>query len=229
MLFQMAVSHFFMSGTSPLKPHPVPCETQPRRKTCLSNSSIVNLPCCVTFRCTAKWFSYTHTHTHMHTHAHAHPHVCVYIFLFRFFSIRDCCKVLFLCSTVGPCWLSNSLVWIGFPDDSVVKNPHVIQEAQVWFLGWEYLLEEEMTILSSILAGKIPWKEDPGSLQSMGSQRAWCDWTRIKRTCKQCASVNPRLLVYLPTSIPFSNHTFAFYVCESVSIWQVSSFVSFFF
>ena len=168
-------------------------------------------------------------HTHTHAHAHAHPHVCVYIFLFRFFSIRDCCKVLFLCSTVGPCWLSNSLVWIGFPDDSVVKNPHVIQEAQVWFLGWEYLLEEEMTILSSILAGKIPWKEDPGSLQSMGSQRAWCNWTRIKRTCKQCASVNPRLLVYLPTSIPFSNHTFAFYVCESVSIWQVSSFVSFFF
>ena len=105
---------------------------------------------------------HTHTHTrthmhvctHVHTHMHVRTHVCVYIFLFRFFSIRDYCKVLFLCSTVDPCWLSNSLVWIGFPDDSVVKNPCVIQEAQVWSLGREYLLEGEMTILSSILAGK---------------------------------------------------------------------------
>ena len=102
--------------------------------------------------------SVTHTHAHVHMCTHtctcAHTCVCVYIFLFRFFSIRDYCKVLFLCSTVDPCWLSNSLVWIGFPDDSVVKKPSVIQEAQVWSLGREYLLEEEMTILSSILAGK---------------------------------------------------------------------------
>ena len=38
-------------------------------------------------------------------------------------------------------------------------------------LGEETPLEEEMTIDSRILAGKIPWTEEPGGLQSMGSQR----------------------------------------------------------
>ena len=34
--------------------------------------------------------------------------------------------------------------------------------------GWEDPLEEEMAICSSVLAGKIPWTEEPGRLQSMG-------------------------------------------------------------
>ena len=38
-------------------------------------------------------------------------------------------------------------------------------------LGWEEPLEEEMATYSSILAWKIPWTEEPGGLQSMGSQR----------------------------------------------------------
>ena len=38
-------------------------------------------------------------------------------------------------------------------------------------LGWEDLLEEEMANHSSILAWRIPWTEEPGRLQSMGSQR----------------------------------------------------------
>ena len=42
---------------------------------------------------------------------------------------------------------------------------------QVQSLGWEDPLEEEMAIHSSTLAWKIPWTEEPGGLQSMGSQR----------------------------------------------------------
>ena len=38
-------------------------------------------------------------------------------------------------------------------------------------LGWEDTLEKEMTTHSSILAWRIPWTEEPGGLQSMGSQR----------------------------------------------------------
>ena len=38
-------------------------------------------------------------------------------------------------------------------------------------LGWEVPLEEEMATHSSILAWRIPWREEPGGLQSMGSQR----------------------------------------------------------
>ena len=45
-----------------------------------------------------------------------------------------------------------------------------MQETWVQSLGWEYPLEEEMAIHSSILAWKMPWTEEPGRLQSMGSQ-----------------------------------------------------------
>ena len=44
-------------------------------------------------------------------------------------------------------------------------------EAQVWSLGWEDTLEEGMATHSSILAWRIPWTEEPGGLQSVGSQR----------------------------------------------------------
>ena len=53
----------------------------------------------------------------------------------------------------------------------MVKNPHAMQETWVRFLGWEDPLEEGMAAHSSILAWRIPWTEEPGGLQSMGSQR----------------------------------------------------------
>ena len=43
---------------------------------------------------------------------------------------------------------------------------------QVQFLGWEDALEKEMATHSRILACKIPWIEEPGCLQSMGSQKS---------------------------------------------------------
>ena len=43
-------------------------------------------------------------------------------------------------------------------------------------LGREDPLEKEIAIHSSILAWKIPWTEEPGGLQSMGSQRVGHDW-----------------------------------------------------
>ena len=49
-------------------------------------------------------------------------------------------------------------------------------ETQVWSLGWEDLLEKEMTTHSSTLAWKIPWTEEPGRLQSIGSQSVGHDW-----------------------------------------------------
>ena len=45
-------------------------------------------------------------------------------------------------------------------------------KSQVRILGWEDPLEEEMATHSSILARTIPWTEEPGGLQSRGSQRA---------------------------------------------------------
>ena len=52
-----------------------------------------------------------------------------------------------------------------------VKNPPTMQEMQVRFLGWEDSLKEEMAAHSSILARRIPWTKEPGSLQSKVSQR----------------------------------------------------------
>ena len=53
----------------------------------------------------------------------------------------------------------------------MVKNHPTMQETQVQSLGWEDPLEKGMATLSSILAWRIPWTEEPGGLQSMGSQR----------------------------------------------------------
>jgi len=52
-----------------------------------------------------------------------------------------------------------------------VKHLPTMWETCVQSLGWEYLLEKEMATLFSILAWKIPWTEEPGRLQSIGSQR----------------------------------------------------------
>ena len=54
----------------------------------------------------------------------------------------------------------------------LVRNLHAMQETQVGFLGQEDPLEKEMATHSSLLAWEIPWTEEPGRLQSMGSQRA---------------------------------------------------------
>ena len=52
-----------------------------------------------------------------------------------------------------------------------IKRLPAMQETQVRSLGWEDLLEKAMTTHSSTLAWRIPWTEEPGGLQSMGSQR----------------------------------------------------------
>ena len=52
----------------------------------------------------------------------------------------------------------------------MVTHQPTMWETRVQSLGREDLLEEEMATLSSILAWKIPWTEEPGGLQSMGSQ-----------------------------------------------------------
>ena len=52
----------------------------------------------------------------------------------------------------------------------MVTNPPAIQETRVQSLGREDLLEKEMATHSSVLAWKIPWMEEPGGLQSIGSQ-----------------------------------------------------------
>ena len=52
----------------------------------------------------------------------------------------------------------------------MVKNPPAMQETRVQSLGWEDPLEEGMATHFSILAWRVLWTEEPGGLQSIGSQ-----------------------------------------------------------
>ena len=52
-----------------------------------------------------------------------------------------------------------------------IKSLPAMQETWVQSLGWEGPLEKEMASHSSILGWRIPWTEEPGGLQSIGSQR----------------------------------------------------------
>ena len=61
--------------------------------------------------------------------------------------------------------------------DQMVKNPPAMQETWVQSLDWKDSLEKGMVSHSSSLAWRIPWREEPGELQSMGSQR-------IRHDCK---------------------------------------------
>ena len=54
----------------------------------------------------------------------------------------------------------------------LVKNLPAMWETWVQSLGWEDPLEKGKATLSSILAWRIPWTEEPGGLQSMGSQKS---------------------------------------------------------
>ena len=74
----------------------------------------------------------------------------------------------------------------------LVKNPPTVQEMQVQSLGWEDPLEKGMATHSSVLAWKVPWTEDSGRLQSMGSQRVqdvWRDWAHMLAMLSSLISV----------------------------------------
>ena len=85
-----------------------------------------------------------------------------------------------LCFEIHPyCWVNQELVpfycqvvfSIDFPGGSDGKASVYNGGDLVRSLGWEDPLEKEMAIHSSTIAWKIPWTEEPGRLQPMGSQR----------------------------------------------------------
>ena len=90
------------------------------------------------------------------------------------FGVRQILKILIHKNWILKCFstFSSSQVVL------VVKNPPANArdiEMRVQSLGGQDPLEEGMATHSSILAGRIPWAERPGGLQSMGSQRVGHD------------------------------------------------------
>ena len=80
-----------------------------------------------------------------------------------------------LCWNIGGSWetIGASLV------AQTVKHLSAMLETRVRSLGWEDPLEKELTTHSSTLAWKIPSREEPGRLQSIGSQRVGHDWATL--------------------------------------------------
>ena len=68
--------------------------------------------------------------------------------------------------------ISNNQISGVFLGSSAVKNLPAMQETWVQLLGQEYPLEKEMVTLSSVLAGEIPWTEEPEGLESIGLQES---------------------------------------------------------
>ena len=64
------------------------------------------------------------------------------------------------------------MIW-GFPGGSVVKNPPANSGDMGSILIWEDRLQKDKATHSGIVAWEIPWTEEPGGLQFMGSQKHW--------------------------------------------------------
>ena len=90
-----------------------------------------------------------------------------------------------MCSFI---WLSNiplyicTSLWASLVAQRLKLLPPM-RETQVRSLGWEDPLEKEMVTHSSILAWRIPWTEEPGRLQSIGSKRVGHDWVTSHSLC----------------------------------------------
>ena len=100
------------------------------------------------------------------THAHTRPVIPKPIW-WQIYEVRHPKKL--------PLTQKYALPWASLVAQSV-KNLPAVQERWVRSLGWEDPLEKEMATCSSILTWKISWTEEPGGLQSMGSQRVGHDW-----------------------------------------------------
>ena len=74
--------------------------------------------------------------------------------------------------TITPFRMSQNMDYARtFLVSQIVKNLPAAQETRVQSLHWEDPLRKEMVTHSSIIAWEIPWTEEPGGLQSMGSER----------------------------------------------------------
>ena len=97
-----------------------------------------------------------------------------------------------------------------------------MQETRVWSLGWEYPLEKGMATHSSTLGWRIPWTEEPGGQQSMGSQRVGHNWsdtacTHIKMLSVSTCSQDPTLRHKLPRVLKDLGYHTLSYLTATVS------------
>ena len=93
--------------------------------------------------------------------------------LYSFFKLNLIVSNIFVWNK---CYLKYYILSSNWSMAQQVKNLPAMQETQIWSLGQEDPLEEEMATHSSLPGWRIPWRENPGGLQSVGSQRVRHDW-----------------------------------------------------
>ena len=105
-------------------------------------------------------------------------------------------------------WATRETVNVIFYDCymKLKKSKIRVNTEMINSLGREDVLEEEMEIHFSIFAWRIPWTEDPGGLQSMGSQRVGHDWSDL--TCRAQKTMKQSLLWVL-----LKNNSGSLYSC----------------
>ena len=92
------------------------------------------------------------------------------------FGVSIFCNVCPLEEQKGSIFIPHTSHFEALFKELTLKHLPAMWETWVQSLGWVDSLEEEMATHSSILAWRIPWTEEPGGLQSMGSQRIRHDW-----------------------------------------------------
>ena len=92
--------------------------------------------------------------------------------------------------------IHSTCIW-GFPDSSAGNLGLISGDIWVWSLGWAGSEEKGMAAHSSILAWRIPWTEESGRLQSMGSQRVEHNWAMSTFTFITCTKVSGKTEAYL--------------------------------
>ena len=117
-----------------------------------------------------------------------------------------------------------------------LKHLPAMWETWVRSLGWEAPLEKEMATHSSILAWRIPWREEPSRLHSMGSQRVGHNWATslscfasMWNKCNASLNIHLALLFFgtgMKTLFPVLCHCWVFQICWYIecNTWTTSSF-----
>ena len=125
------------------------------------------------------------THTHTYTHTHIHACTCLHIFMHKYIDT----------------WASQLVLAL----KNLPANVGDIRDTVLSLCQYDPL-EKEMTTHSSVLAWRIPWTEEPGGLQSIGSHRAGHDWRslahmRTDTHFYQCSSTRSYLYIVITFTV----------------------------
>ena len=112
------------------------------------------------------------------------------------------------------CW-KWLLIWLdwGFPVTQLVKNPPAMQKTSVQSLGWEICWRRAWQPTPVFLPGESPETEEPGWLESMGSQRVRHNWVTKHSMVRLILTISITVIYLLPLFFIFFFQSFSAFCC----------------